>query len=216
MGVRQLEAITSQDLARVFRHLADFAEAAKDRLNELDSEIGDGDMGITLAGGFQAIREASKGWDGKDCGQVLGECGMAMANAAAGTIGTLLASALMNAGKRAAGKTELRPEDVVDVLSTAYEAVQRRGRAQLGDKTMLDALYPAYAAAQQAVAEGRTLGEVLKTCAEAAAQGAEATRNMVAAQGRARWFQERSAGPIDPGAQALAALIRAGVDYLTQ
>jgi phosphoenolpyruvate---glycerone phosphotransferase subunit DhaL len=211
-----MEAITSQELGPLFRSLADVAEEQKAHFNKLDAVLGDGDMGITLACGFQAIRQASADWDGKDCGQILHECGMAMANAAAGTVGTLLASALMSAGKQVAGKMELRREDIAAILSTAYETIQKRGRAQLGDKTMLDALHPACVTVQKAVAGGQPLSQMLSVCGAAAAQGAESTRNMVANQGRARWFQERSSGQVDPGAQALATLIRAGVAMLAR
>ncbi len=209
-----MEVINNQEFIRVLRYLADFVETEKQYLNELDSAIGDGDMGITLVSGFQAIREASQGWDKKDCGQILRECGMAMANSAAGTIGTLLASALMSTGNQIAGKMELRREDVVDLLLIAYDTIQKRGRAQLGDKTILDVLHPAYVAAQKAVTEGETLEKVLKASTEAAVMGAEATRNMVGRQGRARWFQDRSIGLIDPGAQALALLFQAATDQL--
>jgi phosphoenolpyruvate---glycerone phosphotransferase subunit DhaL len=209
-----MQTITRQELISLFRHLADFIEAEKQHLNELDAEIGDGDMGVTLACGFQAIKEASQRWDDLDCGQILRECGMAMANSAAGTIGTLLASALMSAGKQVVGKGELNREDIVKLLQAMYEAIQKRGRAQIGDKTMLDVFYPAYLAAQKAVAEDHTLESVLKTCAEAATTGAEATRAMVGRQGRALWFQERSVGVVDPGAKAVAMIFHAGTNYL--
>jgi dihydroxyacetone kinase-like protein len=209
-----MQNINKQEIIRVLRHLADFVEAEKQHLNEMDSEIGDGDMGITLVSGFQAIREASQGWDDKDCGQILHECGMAMANSAAGTIGTLLASALMSASKQVAGKVELHREDIVELLLAAYEAIQKRGKAQLGDKTMLDVLHPAYMAAQKALVEDQPLEKVLKAAAEAASMGAEATRNMVGRKGRALWFQDRSIGLVDPGAQALALLFQTATDHL--
>ena len=211
-----MQSINNQEIIRVLRHLADFVEAEKQRLNEMDSEIGDGDMGITLDSGFQAIKKASQGWGDMDCSQILHECGIEMANSAAGTIGTLLASALLSSSKQVAGKVDLNREDIMELLKAAYEAIQKRGKAQLGDKTMLDVFYPAYMAAQEAVAEDQPLEKVLKAATEAAVLGAEGTRSMVGKKGRALWFQDRSIGLVDPGAQAIALLFQAATDQLTR
>jgi dihydroxyacetone kinase-like protein len=125
----------------------------------------------------------------------------------------LFASAFLDAGKAVAGKTELTTQDMVVLLSAAIEGVQRRGKAKPGDKTMLDALVPARDSAQKAADKGLPIGELFDQAAAAASGGVEATRAMKSVQGRARWLQERSIGQIDPGAEAVAVLLRACSEF---
>lgn len=208
-----MNALTNRDLIQLIRHLAGVMQAEKDRLTELDAQMGDGDLGVTLAGGFQAMADASTAWEGLSCSEILRESGTTIASAA-GTIGTLLSFAFLNAARVSTEKTGLGPVDIPLLLSAAVDSIQKRGRAQPGQKTMLDALVPATEAARKAVQQGRPLDEVLAACAQAASQGAEATRQMVSTQGRGRWFQQRSIGLVDPGAVAIATLLQACADYV--
>jgi len=177
-------------------------EAAKDRLTELDAAVGDGDLGITMTRGSQAIREGL-GTE-PDLGRILIKAGMDFGNSAPSTMGALLGTALMRAGKAVQGQTNATSQDVLRMVTAAEEGIRERGKAQPGDKTMLDALVPAREALEHALARGSNLSEAVQSAAAAARRGMLATINMEASMGRARWLGGRTIGHQDPGATVVA------------
>jgi phosphoenolpyruvate---glycerone phosphotransferase subunit DhaL len=177
--------------------------AAQEQLCALDAAAGDGDLGTTLSKGFTAARGPVEGWAGEpDCGAVLTELGRVLAREAPSTMGTLLATAFMSAGRSVAGSAELDAEAVATILRSAANNVAERGGATSGQRTVLDALEPAAAAAESAVAAGDEPSRVLHAAASAAQAGAAATAAMEPAHGRAAWIGERAAGQPDGGAFA--------------
>ena len=190
--------------------------AARDELCALDAAAGDGDLGTTLSKGFTAAHGPVEAWAGDpDCGAVLTELGRVLAREAPSTMGTLLATAFMSAGRSVAGNAELDAERVALILRSAADTVAERGRAVPGQRTVVDALEPAAAAAEKAVSAGDEPSQVLQAAANAAHEGAAATAGMEPAHGRAAWIGERAAGRPDGGAFAWSVYLTGLADAVT-
>jgi len=142
------------DVRAILGRLAEVFEERKDELNDLDTKIGDGDHGFSMARGFGAVRAHAEGGADKDIGELLMAGGMQFNEAAGSTIGILMFSALREAGKVAAGKTTLRLSDVADMLEAAITGITKRGKATVGQKTILDSLSPALTALREGLSAG--------------------------------------------------------------
>ena len=175
-------------------------EGQKAYLTELDSAIGDADHGINMNRGFKAALEKLEAAPPEDVASVLRTVGMALVGKVGGAAGPLYGTMFLEMGKAASGADRLDGSAWAGVLRAGIDGVRTRGKAELGDKTMVDALEPAYAALNEAAAAGAGLGEAMKSAVEAAREGMEATIPMVARKGRASYLGERSAGHQDPGA----------------
>lgn len=169
-------------------------------LTELDSAIGDADHGINMNRGMQAVVAKIDGISGPDIGALLKTVGMTLVSTVGGAGGPLYGTLFLQMGTSAAGKSELSADDWAAALAAGVTGVQSRGKAELGDKTMIDALAPAVAALQAALADGSTFDDALRRSAEAAEGGMKGTIPLVARKGRASYLGERSAGHQDPGA----------------
>lgn len=181
----------------------------KNYLIDLDSVVGDGDLGLTMGDGFKAAYEAVKEGTEPDAGKLLYTAGKAMSTAVPSTMGTLMASGLMQAGKNLKGKTELTAEDVAAVFQGYLDGVMNRGKAKPGEKTFLDGLLPAVEALRSSVENGENLKEAAGKAAAAAERGFEHTTTMVAVHGRAATRGEASRSLKDPGAAVAMLLMRA-------
>lgn len=178
----------------------------RDYLIELDSVVGDGDLGLTMSDGFAAAYQAVLNSEETDCGKLLYNAGKSMSTAVPSTMGTLMASGLMQAGKKLKGKEELTPMAVSDLFEAYLEGVANRGKAKLGEKTFLDGLAPAVTALKEALLAGTTLKEASMKASKAAEEGFHQTTTMLAVHGRAATRGEASRTLEDPGA-AVALLI---------
>lgn len=187
----------------------------KDFLTELDREIGDADHGINMARGFTAVLEKVNP-DEQDIGAILKKAGMTLLSTVGGASGPLYGTAFMEAGKVAAGKTELTPEDFGAMLGAAIAGIQKRGKASRGEKTMLDALIPAQETYTQKLSEGAGMITALEAACESAREGVEYTKTIVATKGRASYLGERSIGHQDPGATSSTIMLEAILDGLKQ
>lgn len=178
-------------------------------LTSLDQQMGDGDLGITLSKIGHALQEfaAATPVEG-DIGKWLGKAGMAANRAGSSSFGTLLATALMRAGKVAAGKTELSGEDLAAMFAAADAGVQERGKAQPGDKTVIDALHPAAEAFAAAIASGQSLLEAGRAALAAAEAGRDSVTPLRSKVGRASWVGERTEGKVDAGCEAFVVMLR--------
>jgi dihydroxyacetone kinase-like protein len=199
--------ISAQDWIHVFSNVAVKIEAEKDRLNELDGAIGDGDHGVTMAIGFRALRQSLLGLkDNVTIDRVFQTAGDAFLSAAGGAVGPLVGTMLSDTGKAFNGRVTFGPEEVVWMLEIMEQALVRRGKAKPGDKTMLDALHPAVVAAR--AAEGEDMVEILRRAADAAAVGARATSGMISRLGRSSRLGERTVGHEDAGANSIVLILR--------
>ncbi len=167
-------------------------------LTELDQAVGDGDLGVTAAK-LAAALETAAGQDVADLGKALARTGMALNRAAPSTMGTLMATALMQAGKTVVGKETLTVSDLPRLLAAAAEGVRTRGKANVGDKTLLDALQPASDAFAAALSEGKPLQAAAGTMLAAAREGRDRVTPLRNRIGRASWLGERTEGKVDPG-----------------
>ena len=206
--------IDAARLKAMVGHIANTIEREKDRLCALDGVIGDADHGIAMSLGFNAARDAVEGLDETaDPTMVLNTAAKSFLNAVGASSGPLYATALMRGAAAVKGKAELAAEDVIAMLQAMAKGIQDRGKAELGEKTMIDAWLPAASAAGEALSQGLT--RALSAASEAAHAGAEATKNMVASKGRAERLGERSLGHMDPGAASAAMVIEAMRKSLT-
>ncbi len=134
--------ITGDDFIAILAKMADDLEAAKDYLTDLDSAVGDGDQGVTMTIGFRAIRKGLDALRGQDVGTIVMKSGMTFNGTAASTIGALLATAWMRAGREVRGKSEVGLADLVKMGEAAEAGLRERGKAEVGDKTVLDTVVP--------------------------------------------------------------------------
>ena len=181
-------------------------------LTELDSAIGDADHGINMDRGFQAVLGKLDGAAPGDIGALFKTVGMTLVSTVGGAGGPLYGTLFLQLGVATAGKDEITPEDWAAALAAAVSGVQARGKAEAGDKTMLDALMPGRDAFAAAVADGADLPAALRRSADAAEEGMTATIPLVARKGRASYLGERSAGHQDPGATSSYLLLRTVAD----
>ena len=187
----------------------------KDYLTQLDSEIGDADHGTNMDRGMQAVLPKVGSLEGADLSQLFKTTAMTLISTVGGASGPLYGTLFLQLGTTVTGKTELSAKDWSQALDAAVQAVRARGHAELGDKTMIDALQPAADSLHGAAQDGATLEAALVACEQAAEQGMQATIPLVARRGRASYLGERSAGHQDPGATSSWLLVRAARQAFT-
>jgi phosphoenolpyruvate---glycerone phosphotransferase subunit DhaL len=180
----------------------------REYLTQLDSAIGDADHGTNMDRGMKAALPKLEGVEGEDIGGLLKTVGMTLVSTVGGAGGPLYGTLFLQMGTATAGKSELEPEDWAAALDGAVSGVQMRGKAEVGDKTMIDALIPARDAFRSALAGGASFEDALGKSAVAAEEGMQATIPLVARKGRASYLGERSAGHQDPGATSSYLLIK--------
>jgi len=181
----------------------------KDYLTQLDSSIGDADHGVNMDRGFKAVLGKLPTVADKDIGTILKSVGMTLVQTVGGASGPLYGTFFLQAGVATANKMELSLADWVTAIDSAIVSLMARGKANVGDKTMVDALVPALHALKQAVADGIDEREALRQSVVAAEQGMKNTIPMVARRGRASYLAERSAGHQDPGATSSYLMFKA-------
>ena len=209
-----MDEIDSKQFIQLLLYLSDVFERKKDYLTELDSAIGDGDLGISMTLGFRAIDNLSKEIANQAIPYILKQCGLAFSNNAPSTIGALFATGFLRAGSALEGTTEIGCPEIIQGVEAAIDGIQQRGKAALGDKTLLDAIIPALEAAKNQ--ETRDISILLRIIAEASDLGAQSTKDMKSARGRSRWLQERSIGHLDPGAVVVAIIFKSCSEWVDQ
>jgi dihydroxyacetone kinase-like protein len=204
----------TEDTLAVVKEMAAAMEENRKHLTKLDSEIGDGDHGNNMHRGFQAALERLEGMELETPADVLKAVSTALVGKVGGAAGPLYGTAFLRASTSLSGKEDLSSEDVAEAMEAALGGVKQRGKAEEGDKTMIDALAPAVAAAKEAASSGKGVGEVSREAAEAAGEGSEATVPLTARRGRASYLGERAAGHMDPGARSTYLLLDAAARAL--
>lgn len=179
----------------------------KDYLTELDNIIADGDHGINMARGFTAVNDKLNDLAGKDIGTLLKTAGMTIVSEVAGTAGPLYGTAFMRAGMIVGTKDTIDIFTFAECLNAAIEGVMARGKATAGEKTMLDAMIPAYKAIKQFADNGSSAKQSLSAGVKAAWDGVEYTKTIAATKGRASYIGDRSIGHQDPGATSFAYIL---------
>jgi phosphoenolpyruvate---glycerone phosphotransferase subunit DhaL len=183
-------------------------------LTRLDAAIGDGDHGTNMNRGFKAALQRLEGLQDEDLGGVFKAVGMALISKVGGASGPLYGSFYLALGKELGDAAEVDDGRLAAALRAGYQGVVARGKAQLEDKTMLDAWHPALEALDAALAAGEGLGAALDAAEQAAAAGMKATIPLVARKGRASYLGERSRDHQDPGATSSHLLVKALADVV--
>ena len=184
----------------------------KQFLTQLDSAIGDADHGINMDRGFQAVKADLAKNNPQDVSAALKTVAMALIRTVGGAAGPLYGTFFMRASAVCANKTELNEADVVALFEAGLEGILQRGKAELNDKTMVDAQTPALNAMKQALADGANLKTILQKGTAAAEEGMKNTIPLQARKGRASYLGERSIGHQDPGATSSYLMIKAAAD----
>ncbi len=181
----------------------------KEYLINIDSVAGDGDLGLTMSDGFKAAFLNVQNSEETDIGKLFYNAGKAMSTAVPSTMGTLMASGLMQAGKVLRGKNELSPEDIVQLFEAYMQGVELRGKAKVGEKTFLDGIAPAVQSLKVDTARGESLIAAAQNALKASEEGSELTKTMIAVHGRAATRGENSRELLDAGS-VVAVLIMKG------
>ena len=199
----------ADEILGLFKVINDDVVPQADTLRELDALIGDGDLGITVTRGMQSVFEGLPELEGKPISDQLARSGMAFNRAAASTFGVLFATAMMRGGMAVKGNDAAGVDDVVAIGRAAMQGMMERGKASLGDKTLLDALDPAINAFEEAHGAGKSLAESTDAAVEACEAATKATIDMQSKVSRASWVGERSIGVQDAGATAVMFMLQA-------
>lgn len=199
----------SKKVIEILLQIAKVMEEQKDFLTELDNVIGDGDHGINMARGFAEVEKKMDTWSDKDIGTILKGVGMTLVSTVGGASGPLYGTAFLKAGMTIGAKNEIGIVDFLAALNVAIEGIKARGRSTIGEKTMLDAMIPAYEVMLLAADAGETdCHKVLDAGLAAAEAGVEHTKELVATKGRASYLGERSVSHQDPGATSFTAMLK--------
>lgn len=210
--------VTSAQLADWLRKAAAEIAAHRDELTALDAAIGDADHGVNMQRGFQAVLarlEASNPVE-KDVGAICKEAGLALVSSVGGASGPLYGTFFLRLGGRLGTRNEVSAVELAAAFRAGLEGVRQRGKAEPGEKTMVDALHPAVEALESALSEGQLLRGALRAAEEAARRGTLDTIPLVARKGRASYLGERSRGHQDPGATSAHLVLKAAADALGQ
>jgi dihydroxyacetone kinase phosphoprotein-dependent L subunit len=196
------------DVSFVVRTMALTAVDNESYFGDLDAVVGDGDFGYSMARGFEVVLANWDDLDRATIGKLLKAVAMTITGRMGGTSGPLWGTAFLRAAAVAGDRSELVADDVIAMLRAAIEGIKHRGKAEIGDKTLLDALVPAVDKMAADLAAGTSAPEVLRGAATVAASSAESTRDLMAMRGRASYSGERSIGTLDAGAVAVAMMFK--------
>ena len=200
---------TFGDVENVVHTIATTAVENEKYFGDLDSVVGDGDFGYSMARGFELVISGRDDFDRTDIGTFLKKVAVMITSRIGGTSGPIWGTAFLRAGTTAGAASELEPEQVLAMLRAAAEGIKARGKSDVGDKTLLDALVPATDSIERSLADGLDAQATLQAAAQVARESAEATRPMVAKRGRASYTGERSIGTLDAGAVGVAVMFAA-------
>jgi len=208
------DMITREQIVEWLRTTGNVMADNKEFLTQLDAAIGDAEHGINMDRGFKKVISQLPAIEDKDIGSILKGAGMAFISSAGGASGPLYGTLFMRAGMVASGKYELSTTDLAAVLRAGLSGIIERGKAQVGDKTIVDALAPAVEAFDRAVKDGADMTEALRQAVAAGEKGVKSTIPMVAKRGRASYLGERGIGHQDPGATSLYLILKALYDIV--
>ena len=197
------------DSKKLLACCADVMKENRELLIQLDSVVGDGDLGLTMSDGFEAASKQAQEMNEPDVGKILYMAGKAMSTAVPSTMGTLMASGLMQAGKVLKGKTEIVDADIATLFEAFEAGVANRGKAQVGEKTFIDGIHPAVESIKASVEAKEDVATIANKALEAANEGYENTATMLAVHGRAATRGEASRSLKDPGAYVAKLMMEA-------
>ncbi|CDI49902.1 dihydroxyacetone kinase subunit DhaL [Clostridium tetani] len=193
-------ALKLKDVEELIKNIGKVMEENKEFLTELDLAIGDGDHGINMNKGFRAVIDKLESTPINTIQDIFKNTAMALISNVGGASGPLYGTVFMKASSVVAGKEELNIEDLEKILETSLEGVKARGKAQRGDKTMIDVIAPSLEAVKSGIKEELDEKKILENMKDEALKGVNYTKDIIARKGRASYLGERSIGHQDPGA----------------
>ena len=198
----------------VIENMAKAVIENREYLTDLDRAIGDGDHGINMSKGFNAVLNKLDDMKGKDLGAIFKDVAMTLISTVGGASGPLYGTAFLRAATVLDGKMDMDKEDILNIFEKAIEGVKMRGKAEVGEKTILDSLVPAYQALKVSYENEASNLEAFRAGEVAALKGVEYTKTIIAKKGRASYLGERSIGHQDPGANSTYIMIKSIKDTL--
>lgn len=201
-----MQSISVDGAKAVFKRIAEVMEANRDKLVEMDQVVGDGDLGLTMAGGFGGAAKDVEAMNETEPGKLFMKGGMAINKYAPSTMGTIMATGFMRGGKATGGKAELGSTDMAAFFQAFLEGVMERGKSKPGEKTVVDAILPALEAAKAAA--DKPLPEALEAILAGAEKGLEDSKAMMSQHGKAAVFREKTIGQEDPGCKAFCLMVK--------
>lgn len=207
--------LKSKDITGMMNEIYTLLDSNKDYLCRLDGSLGDGDIGITMSKGFSSIVNFNKqNTEIDDIGLLMKNYGLILAENAPSTMGTLLASGFLHASKEANGKKQITQEEFISLIEDIIIGIQNRGKAELGDKTILDALIPAKDALKRSTENKDDILTIFENAYKAAHDGMLSTIDLQARRGRASRYLEKSQGKQDPGATVGMLMFEGFLNYI--
>jgi phosphoenolpyruvate---glycerone phosphotransferase subunit DhaL len=200
--------VTTETAKQILSTLKEVMEQNRDWLIQIDSEIGDGDLGLTMTKAFRVAADEMSTSQDDDVGLFFAKAGMSMAKAAPSTMGTLVATGFMRAGKAVKGRAELSSADLAVFFRAFSDGVMERGKTKPGNKTIVDVLDPVATEIEAAVSAGDNDATLAERAISAAEAGEAAAREMISQHGKAAIYREQTAGKPDPGANAGVLIVR--------
>lgn len=197
------------EVVSILQEVASLIEAEKDDLTRIDAAIGDGDHGVAMARGFREISNRLPQWSGLSVGDLFKKVGMTLLSVVGGATGPLFATIFIEAGKAVEEKTEIEVEDLARMFRAASNGITARTGAKVGDKTLLDALHPAALALEKAAENRLGLKRALNKAMQAAWDGVQSTKPLMAKHGKSRYLGERAVGYQDAGATSIYLILKA-------
>ncbi|MHC1685856.1 MAG: dihydroxyacetone kinase subunit DhaL [Clostridiaceae bacterium] len=196
-------SINGVQVIQILNKISEIMDVNKAYLSELDAAIGDGDHGLNMSKGFGAVKEKLSVDNGSNINDILKKTGMALVSNVGGASGPLYGTAFMKAAAVAYGKDSININDFLEMLEEALVGIKMRGKGEAGEKTMIDSIEPAINALRIAINKGLNSERCLYSVKEAAKEGVENTKTLVAKKGRASYLGERSIGHQDAGATSM-------------
>jgi dihydroxyacetone kinase DhaL subunit (EC 2.7.1.121) len=206
--------LTTNDVLNIISNISEVIEANKQYLTDLDAAIGDADHGINLDRGFKAVKEKMPQFSDKDIGTILKNVGMVLVSTVGGASGPLYGTFFMRMGNAVSGKSTIDDNEIVAMFEAGLSGIKERGRAQAGDKTMIDAIEPALNELKKSLEDGLKFNEALNIAVNASYNGVEMTKKIAARRGRASYLGDRSIGHQDPGATSAYLMIKTAAEYM--
>ena len=208
--------LTAQDFRNYFKQIVEMIEEEKDYLCELDRKLGDGDHGVTMSIGWQAVNEKldNELSQEEDCSKVSIVAGKTFLSAVGSSVGPLYATGFMRGAKEIKGQTEVSEEDLVNYWVAFGKGIKERGQAEVGDKTMVDTLEPFFRTLEEEYASSRDFGASFSRAVDAAKAGMESTKDLLSKRGRSSRLGDRSIGAQDPGATSAYLIVSKFQEYL--
>lgn len=211
-----MDKLSAEDIKSILITVRDLMLENEQYLFKLDSEMGDGDLGITMKKGFNHIADTLKGLQEEDIGQLLLKAAMAITSTSPGTMGTLMGTGLMRAGKSAMGKNQADLPVLADMMDSFVQGIMDRGKSKPGDRTIIDSLYPAAQSLKQSAQKREGLKQAFFEAYQKSKEGLESTKNMSPSHGKAMYHKQMAAEIEDPGAAAGMLWIKGFYDYISQ